>query len=48
MFLRHIVSEEGVAVDPSKIEAVMNSKQPKIVTKARSFLGLTGYYHCFV
>ncbi|WVZ49814.1 LOW QUALITY PROTEIN: hypothetical protein U9M48_001140, partial [Paspalum notatum var. saurae] len=47
-FLGHILSEKGVAVDPSKVEDVLNWKQPETVTEIRSFLGLAGYYHCFI
>ena len=43
-FLGHIVSDEGIRVDPVKIEAVMNWKPPRNVTEVRSFLGLAGYY----
>ena len=43
-FLGHILSEEGVAMDPAKVEAVANWKQPTIVIEVRSFLGLAGYY----
>ncbi|WVZ51906.1 hypothetical protein U9M48_003006, partial [Paspalum notatum var. saurae] len=39
-FLGHILSEKGVAVDPSK--------QPETVTEIRSFLGLAGYYRRFI
>ena len=46
-FLGHIVSVEGIRVDPTKIEAVMNWKPPRNVTEVRSFLGLTGYYRRF-
>ena len=38
-FLCHIVSVEGIRVDPAKIEAVVNWKPPRSVTEVRSFLG---------
>ncbi|XP_040955978.1 uncharacterized protein [Gossypium hirsutum] len=43
-FLGHIVSADGIRVDPSKVTAVVNWKVPKNVTEVRSFLGLAGYY----
>ncbi|WVZ89138.1 hypothetical protein U9M48_035583 [Paspalum notatum var. saurae] len=42
-FLGHVLSEKGVAVDPSKVEAVLNWKQLE-----SSFLGLAGYYRRFI
>ena len=47
-FLGHVISAEGVSVDPQKIEAVVNWKPPKNVLEVRSFLGLAGYYRKFV
>ena len=47
-FLGHIVSAEGIRVDPVKIEVVVNWKPPRNVTEVRSFLGLVGYYRRFV
>ncbi|WVZ63366.1 hypothetical protein U9M48_013003 [Paspalum notatum var. saurae] len=47
-FLGHILSAKGVAVDPSKVEDVLNWKQPQIVTEIWSFLGLAGYYRRFI
>ncbi|GMI65975.1 hypothetical protein HRI_000266800 [Hibiscus trionum] len=46
--LGHVVSVEGIRVDPHKVEAVMSWKMPKSVTEVRSFLGLAGYYRRFV
>nr|GEW15184.1 putative reverse transcriptase domain-containing protein [Tanacetum cinerariifolium] len=47
-FLDHVVNNEGIHVDPNKIEAVKNWKPPKTPTEIRSFLGLTGYYRRFI
>ena len=43
-FLGHIISKEGLSVDPSKIEAIVNWKRPSSVIEIRSFLGLASYY----
>ncbi|KAL4346328.1 hypothetical protein GQ457_17G011190 [Hibiscus cannabinus] len=48
VFLGHVVSSEGIRVDPKKVEAIVNWKQPTSVTEIRSFLGLAGYYRRFV
>ena len=47
-FLGHVLTTEGVAVDPAKIEAVIEWQQPKNVTDIRSFLGLARYYRRFI
>ena len=47
-FLGHVVNSEGIMVDPAKIKAVMNWEQPKNPSEIRSFLGLAGYYRCFI
>ena len=41
-FLGHTISSEGISVDPSKVQEVMNWKPPTSVHQIRSFLGLAG------
>jgi hypothetical protein len=43
-FLGHTISSEGISVDPSKVQEVMDWKPPKSVHQIRRFLGLAGYY----
>jgi hypothetical protein len=43
-YLGHIISKEGIYVDPKKIEAIMNWPTPRNVMDVRSFMGLVGYY----
>ena len=44
IFLGHVVSGDGIFVDPRKIETIVNWEQPKNVSKIQSFLGLASYY----
>jgi len=43
-----VLSDEGISVDPSKVQEVMDWKAPTLVHEVRSFLGLAGYYHRFI
>lgn len=47
-YLGHIVSAQGVVVDPNKIECISNWHKPKTLKGLRGFLGLAGYYRKFV
>jgi len=46
--LGHIISEEGILVDPEKIEAIREWSTSKNVREVRSFMGLAGYYIIFI
>jgi hypothetical protein len=46
-FLSH-VSKNGISVDPSKVQEVMDWKAPTTVHEVQSFLGLAGYYRHFI
>ncbi|KAD3640068.1 hypothetical protein E3N88_29291 [Mikania micrantha] len=47
-FLSHVINQNGIHVDPSKIEAVKLWEAPKTTTETRQFLGLAGYYRRFI
>ena len=47
-FLGHVVSNGGIAVDPSKVNDVLSWKPPTDVQEIRSFQGLTRYYRRFI
>ena len=47
-YLGHIVSHEGVKVDPNKIKAMMDWPIPKTLNNLRGLFGLTGYCRNFV
>ncbi|GJV04408.1 reverse transcriptase domain-containing protein [Tanacetum coccineum] len=47
-FLGHLIDNQGLHVDPAKIEAVKNWTSPTTPKQIRQFLGLVGYYRRFI
>jgi hypothetical protein len=47
-FLGHVLSTEGVAVDPSKVKDILDWKPPISMHQVCQFLGMAGYYHRFI
>lgn len=47
-YLCHIISEHGVAVDPTKIQVVLEWPTLTTAREVHGFLGLAGYYRKFI
>ena len=47
-YLGHIISKDGLQVDPKKVSSIKDFETPNSVTKVKSFLGMSGYYRKFV
>jgi hypothetical protein len=47
-FLGYVVTPQGIEVDEAKIEAIKSCSIPALLTQLHSFLGLAGFYRCFV
>ena len=47
-FLGHIVSKDGIQVDPEKTAAIKAFPNPTTVTEIRRFIGMIGYYRKFI
>ena len=46
--LRHIVSEDGILLDPKKTSALTSWRVPRTIKDLKQFLGFTGYFRSFV
>ena len=47
-YLGHVVSQQGVSADPSKLHVIQDWPLPVSIKALRGFLGLTGYYRKFI
>lgn len=48
LYLRHVISEEGISTDPQKVMVVKNWPEPCNAGEVHSFLGVCGYYRRFI
>ena len=48
LYLGYVISEAGISVDKSNVEAVQKFSIPRNVKELHSFLGLASYYCCFI
>ena len=47
-YLGHVVSNDGISIDPDKSKAITEWSIPKNVTDIISFMGITRYYRKFI
>ncbi|KAI0993827.1 hypothetical protein K3495_g14357, partial [Podosphaera aphanis] len=47
-FLGHIIDRNGIQVDPSKIQAILDRPIPRTVTEVRAFLNSCNYFRDYV
>ncbi|MBW0516295.1 hypothetical protein O181_056010 [Austropuccinia psidii MF-1] len=47
-YLGYVVSSDGLKMDSSKVQKILNWPQPKNIKALQSFLGFSNFYHCFI
>ncbi|MBW0524650.1 hypothetical protein O181_064365, partial [Austropuccinia psidii MF-1] len=47
-YLGYVVSSEGLTMDPSKVQEILNWPQPRNIKALQSFLGFANFYCCFI
>ncbi|GKF76520.1 putative reverse transcriptase domain-containing protein, partial [Tanacetum coccineum] len=47
-FLGHVIDNQGIHVDPTKIESIKDRASPKTLAEIHQLLGLAGYYCKFI
>ncbi|KAJ3690866.1 hypothetical protein LUZ61_020030 [Rhynchospora tenuis] len=47
-YLGHVVTHQGVSMDPAKVQAISDWPEPLTIRALRGFLGLAGYYCRFI
>jgi hypothetical protein len=48
LFLGQIINRDGLAMDPKKVADILEWKAPRDVRGIKSFIGIAGYYRCFI
>ncbi|MBW0552334.1 hypothetical protein O181_092049 [Austropuccinia psidii MF-1] len=47
-YLVYVVSSDGLTMDSSKVQQILNWQQPKNIKALQSFLGFSNFYLCFI
>lgn len=48
VYLGHVISRDGISVNPKKLKAIVDSPRPQNVTQLKSFLGMINFYAKFM
>jgi len=48
LFLGHIISKEGIQMDPEKVKAIQNFQPPKNRKQLQSFIGFINFYRKYI
>ena len=47
-YLGHIISNEGIRMDPEKVDAILKWPHPRNLQELQMFLGLPSFYHKYI
>ena len=47
-FLGYVISQDGISMDPRKIDTLLSWKRPNSVKEVQSFLGFANFYRIFI
>ena len=47
-FLGYVISQEGISINPTKIDTILQWERPKNMMEIHNFLRLVGYYRNFI
>ena len=47
-YIGHVVSKDGIKVDPEKVDAITNMPPPKNTRELKTYLGMLGYISKFI
>ena len=47
-YLGHIISRDGLRMDPEKVQAILEWPEPKNLEELQIFLGMSGFYRRFI
>ena len=47
-YLGHVISDQGISVDPHKVDVITKMQPPRTIREVRGFIGMSSYYRKYV